>query len=188
VVLCLGYLYHTYRHTELMYRLHHLAPQHLILDTMVTPGTEPTLRVIGEPNADDIRSAAQDDYSVGRVLVLRPSVPATQMLLHAYGFELESMYDWKSRLAGKPLKPGLKGYAAGDRVTMRCRFRKEIIAAPWKPVVPLPGAAAAPPQKRQAPVDPASAPAPPSGGLRDRINRTLARTTGYELRRVTPRR
>ena len=78
VVLCLGYLYHTYRHTELMYRLHEVAPQHLILDTMVTPGTEPTLRVIGEPNVEDIRSASRDDYSVGRVLVLRPSVPATR--------------------------------------------------------------------------------------------------------------
>ena len=45
VVLCLGYLYHTYRHTELMYRLHDLAPKHLIVDTMVMPGTHPTLRV-----------------------------------------------------------------------------------------------------------------------------------------------
>ena len=49
VVLCLGYLYHTYRHTELMYRLHNLAPKDLIVDTMVTPGTRPTLRVIREP-------------------------------------------------------------------------------------------------------------------------------------------
>ena len=39
VVLCFGYLYHTYRDTELMYRLHNLAPKHLILDTMVVPGT-----------------------------------------------------------------------------------------------------------------------------------------------------
>jgi hypothetical protein len=184
VVLCLGYLYHTYRHTELMYRLHELAPQHLIVDTMVTPDTEPTLRVIGEPNAADIRSAAQDAYSVGRVLVLRPSVPATQMLMHAYGFELESMYDWKSRLAGRPLKPGLKGYAAGDRVTLRCRFRKEIISAPWEPIVPLPGAADPPPQAR-AQKDPEPAPAPPAGGLRERLNRTLAKTTGYELRRAS---
>ena len=48
VVLCLGYLYHTYRHTELMYRLHNLAPKHLIVDTMVVPGTQPTLKVIRE--------------------------------------------------------------------------------------------------------------------------------------------
>ena len=67
VVLCLGYLYHTYRHTELMYRLHDLAPKHLIVDTMVAPGTQRTLRVIREQDVEDIRSAAQDAYSVGRV-------------------------------------------------------------------------------------------------------------------------
>ena len=69
VVLCLGYLYHTYRHTELMYRLHNLAPKHLIVDTMVTPGTQPTLRVFRERDVEDIRSAAQDAWSVDRVLV-----------------------------------------------------------------------------------------------------------------------
>jgi hypothetical protein len=189
VVLCLGYMYHTYRHTELMYRLNELAPQHLVLDTMVTPDTEPTLRVIGEPNAKDIRSAAQDDYSVGRVLVLRPSVPATQMLLHAYGFEVESVYDWPGRLAGRPIKPGLKGYAAGERVTLRCRFDPAILTAKWDPFAPLPGAAAppSPEAKAQAERDPDPTPAEPAGGWRGRINQTLARTTGYELHRTSKR-
>src|SRR5215213_7734177 len=52
VVLCLGYLYHTYRHTELMYRLHDLAPKHLIVDTMVMPGTPRTLRVYDERDSE----------------------------------------------------------------------------------------------------------------------------------------
>jgi len=117
VVLCLGYLYHTYRHTELMYRLHELAPKHLIVDTMVVPGTKPILKMHPERDAGDIRSAAQDAFSVGRVLVSWPSVPALQMLLSAYGFEIESMYDWKTRLAERPPMPGLEGYARGRRVT-----------------------------------------------------------------------
>lgn len=183
VVLCLGYLYHTYRHTELMYRLHQLDAKHLIVDTMVEPGTEPTLRVIGEPNAEDIRSASLDDYAVGRVLVLRPSVPALQMLLYAYGFEIESMYDWKSRLADRPLMPGLKGYAVGERVTLRCRLRKEILEDAWHPLAPVPGAGDALPRRREPQPDPA--PAPPTGGWRERVNRALAKTTGYELRRVS---
>ncbi|MBO0844690.1 MAG: hypothetical protein J2P22_04670 [Nocardioides sp.] len=79
-----------------MYRLHNLAPRHLIVDTMVTRATQPTLRVIREEDVDDIRSAAQDPFSVGRVLVLRPSVPALDLLLRSYGFEIESMYDWKA--------------------------------------------------------------------------------------------
>ena len=183
VVLCLGYLYHTYRHTELMYRLHHLEPRHLIMDTMVIPGTEPTLRMIREADVEDIRSAAQDAYSVGRVLVLRPSVPALQMLMRAYGFEIESMYDWKSRLAGRPLKPGLEGYASGKRVTLRCRSRKAAAAAGWEPVAPL--SFAAEPATGASPGQPAE---PPAGGWRERINKTLARTTGYELRRASARR
>ncbi|MDX6300938.1 MAG: hypothetical protein QOF53_2152 [Nocardioidaceae bacterium] len=183
VVLCLGYLYHTYRHTELMYRLHNLAPKHLIVDSMVTLGTQPTLRLIRERDVEDIRSAAQDAFSVGRVLVLRPSVPALQMLLAAYGFEIESMYDWKSRLGGRPLLPGLEGYARGKRVTLRCRSREAAIATEWEPVAPLPVVAGPAAGTR----DPHGTPAQPAGGWRERVNRTLARATGYELRRASTR-
>lgn len=172
VVLCFGFMYHTYRHTELLYRLHNLAPTHLIVDTMVTRDAQPTLRLIREADADDIRSAVQDPYSVGRVLVLWPSVPALQTLLRSYGFEVESMYDWKGRLAGRPNVPGVGGYAKGIRVSMRCRSREAAIAAGWEPIAPLP----------------ASPPAQSAGGWRERVNRTLARATGYELRRASPRR
>ena len=188
VVLCLGFLYHTYRHTELMYRLHDLAPKHLILDTMVVPGSQPTLKVIGERDVEDIRSAAQDAWSVGRVLVARPTVPALQMLLDAYGFEIESMYDWKTRLAGRPPIPGLKGYAKGKRVTLRCRSREAAIAAGWEPVAPLPVTAAQPPQARERKPTPTPPPAQPSGGWRERVNKTLAKATGYELRRASTKR
>lgn len=179
VVLCLGYLYHTYRHTELMYRLHQIAPKHLVMDTMVTPGDDPICRMIGEPNASDIRSASLDPYAVGRVLVLRPSVAGLQMLLHAYGFEVESVYDWPGKLAGKPPQPGLEGYAKGQRVTVRSRFDPAVIAGKWDPVKPLPGAARAP--KRPEP-GPSTAPAT---GWRGRVNSVLVRTTGYELRRAS---
>ena len=173
VVLCFGYLYHTYRHTELMYRLHNLAPRHLIIDTMIVRGRQPTLRVIREEDVEDIRSAAQDAYSVGQVLVLRPSVPALDKLLSAYGFEIESRYDWKSRLAGRPPMPGLEGYANGTRVTLRCRSREAAIAAGREPVAPHRVAAGRPP------------PAKPASGWRQRINTALAKATGYELRRAS---
>jgi predicted RNA methylase len=185
VVLCFGYLYHTYRHTEFMYRLHNLAPRHLIVDTMVTLDRERSLRMIRERDVDDIRSAAQDAYSVGRVLVLRPSVPALQMLLRSYGFEIESMYDWKGRLAGRPHVPGVEGYATGKRVTVRCRHREAALAAGWGPLAPAsisanhrtPGArGGSTPSVSQA-----------GGGWRERVNKALARTTGYELRRASTR-
>jgi len=188
VVLCFGFLYHTYRHTELMYRLHNLAPRHLIVDTMVTRDTQRTLKVIRERDVEDIRSAAQDAYSVGQVLVLRPSVPALQMLLRSYGFEIESMYDWKGRLAGRPSVPGVDGYAKGTRVTLRCRSREAAIAAGWEPVAPLPVAAGPRPHTGGRERTPTPPPAQPAGGWRERVNKTLAKATGYELRRVSTKR
>ena len=186
VVLCLGYLYHTYRHTELMYHLHDVAPKHLIVDTMVMQGTQETLRVFRERDSEDIRSAAQDAYSVGRVLVARPSVPALRMLLAAYAFEIESMYDWKSRLAGRPPIPGLAGYAEGRRVTVRCRFRGAALATGRRSVAP---AAAGPPPRARGGERTATPPTARAGRRwRERVNRTLARTTGYELRRASTQR
>jgi SAM-dependent methyltransferase len=177
VVLCLGYLYHTYRHTELMYHLHNLAPRHLIVDTMVSREPKPTQRVILEESVEDIRSASLDAYAVDRVLVLWPSVPALEMLLGAYGFEIESMYDWKSRLAAGPPLPGLEGYANGSRVTVRSRSREAAIAAGLEPVAPLQVAEGPPPPEEE-----------PAGGWRERVNTTLAKATGYELRRVSGKR
>jgi hypothetical protein len=184
VVLCFGFLYHTYRHTELMYRLHDLAPRHLIVDTMVTRAPQRTLRVIRERDVEDIRSAAQDPYSVGRVLVLRPSVPALQLLLRSYGFEIESRYDWNGRLAGRPPVPGVEGYAKGTRVTLRCRSREAAVAAGWEPVAPLP-IAAGPPRTGGRERTPTPPPTRPAGGWRERVNMTLAKATGYELRRAS---
>ncbi len=187
VVLCLGYLYHTYRHTELMYRLHHLAPEHLIVDTMVMRGTEPLMKVYAERDADDIRSAAQDAFSVGRVLVGWPTVAALQVLLRAYDFEIESVYDWKSRLADEPSTVGLRGYANGRRVTVRCRSRVAALAAGEKPLAPLTFPAPIPPQRSATPRR-TPPPPPPAHGWRGQVNKTLARATGYELRRAPGRR
>jgi hypothetical protein len=175
VVLCLGFLYHTYRHTELMYRVHDLPVKHLIVDTMVVPGTRPILRVFRESDPQHIRSAAQDAYSVGQVLVAWPSVPALQLLLAAYDFEIESVYDWKSRLAGRPPTLGLQKYAKGVRVTIRCRSREAALAADGEPGAPLSVAVSPPPV----------APTQPATGWRERVNQTLAKATGYELRRVS---
>jgi hypothetical protein len=176
VVLCLGFLYHTYRHTELMYRLHELAPQHLVVDTMVTLDQRPTLKLIREDDVEDLRSAAKDPWSVGQVLVLRPSSSALQLLLRSYGFEVESQYDWVGRLAGHTPEPGLGGYAAGRRVTLRCRA---VGSAPKPATTP-----AVTPRRQDRP---GSVPARQDAGWRDLVNRTLARATGYELRRAPGR-
>lgn len=181
VVLCFGYLYHTYRHTELMYRLHDLAPRHLVVDTMVTVADAPSHRMVLEEDVEDNRSAAQDEFAVGRVLVLRPSVPALELLLNAYGFEIDFLYDWNSRLAGRPSLPGLEGYAVGKRVTAHCRFTDAPITGQWQPTASRPATAS----KRRQRTSPSPSPA---SGWRHRVNSTLARATGYELRRAPTRR
>jgi hypothetical protein len=185
VVLCLGYLYHTYRHTELMYRLHGLAPKHLIVDTMVAPGTRRTLRVVPERSSEAVISAAQDAYSVGRVLVAWPSVPALQLLLAAYGFEIESRYDWKSRLAGRPPIPELANYQKGKRVTLRCRSRNATMAPGWEPVAFFAPPKDPPPRPRGPQRTTTPPTATPVRGWRARVNKTLVRATGYELRRAS---
>jgi 2-polyprenyl-3-methyl-5-hydroxy-6-metoxy-1,4-benzoquinol methylase len=186
VVLCFGFLYHTYRHTELMHRLHRLAPHHLIVDTMVTRGTDRTLRMIREEDVEDVRSAAPDPWAVGRVLVLRPSVPALELLLRSYGFQIESRYDWQGRLADRSRVPGLEGYANGTRVTVRCRSRSAAAASGAGPVRALrmaaPGPRPDPSDRERARTAPGR---PPVGGWRERVNKTLARTTGYQLRRAS---
>lgn len=188
VVLCLGFLYHTYRHTEFMYRLNKLAPRYLIVDTMVTrEAKRPTLRMIHERDVGDSRSAAKDPFALGRVLVLRPSLPALQMLLSSYGFEIESMYDWKGRLAGRPDVLGVSGYARGKRVSLRCRSRKAARAAGLAPVAPLRFAAGPRPHASGRERTPTPPPTQPAGGWRERINKLLAAATGYELRRSTRR-
>jgi methyltransferase family protein len=188
VVLCLGFMYHTYRHTELLYRLHHLAPRHLIVDTMVVPAREAYVKVIREYNSDDIRQAAQDAWSVDRVLVGRPTVPALLKMLPAYGFEIESMYDWRNRWGDAPPPPGLRGYANGKRVTLRCRSRDAARAAGLPPVSPIPETLFAPPRRKRAQRRPARPVLPSAGGWRGRVNRVLAKVTGFELRRASGRR
>jgi len=185
VVLCLGFLYHTYRHTELFYRLHQLAPKHLILDTRVLPGKRPMLQVIPEQDSADIRAAAQDAFSLDRVLVARPTRAAVTMILSAYRFEIESRYDWKAWFAGRPPEPGLKEYADGKRVTLRCRYGGGAITDGSELVAPVPRRRRPSPRpRRQHPAEAGRA-VGSAGGWRQRVNKTIARVTGYELRRTS---
>ena len=144
--------------------------------------------MIREQDVEDIRSAAKDPFAVRRVLVLRPSVPALDLLVRSYGFEVESLYDWKGRLAGRPHMAGVSGYANGTRVTMRCRSRAAAKAAGLEPVAPLRLAAGPRPQTDGRERIPTPPPTQPAGGWRERVNKALAKTTGYELRRASTRR
>ena len=183
VVLCLGYLYHTYRHTELLHHVRRLNPSHLIVDTHVIPGeTRPLLQVKTErPHRQG--AAVADPYSHNdQTLVTHPSLSAVVKLVNTYEFGVEELYDWPALLAAHPRKPGVGDYAGGRRVTLRCR-----LGAPNDPNLPP-----TPPCGGEAVTEAASdtqEPAEPDADgsrprWRDVVNRGLSRAVGYHLTRT----
>jgi Methyltransferase domain len=121
VVLCLGYLYHTFRYPELMRRIRDRQPRYLIIDTVVVPGkTKPIVHLRTE-RAQRERDAVVDPFAHGdRTLVGRPSVAGLEALLEAYGFAVERFSDWGSLLRDNPALSNVSDYAQGRRVTARC--------------------------------------------------------------------
>jgi len=181
VVLCLGYLYHTYRDTELLHHLRRLSPEYLIIDTHVIPGeTKPLLQVKSErPYREG--AAVLDTYSHhDRTLVSTPSLSALVKLVSTYEFGVEDMCDWPTLLARHPGKPGVGDYADGRRVTLRCRLGAQ--NNPDLPAAP-PRASKAVPEDAEGPDETNPALSRSRPGWRDVLNRGLARATGYRLTR-----
>lgn len=183
VVLCLGYIYHTYRHTEFLYRMRELDPTYLIVDSHVIPQVgQPLVKLrVDDPGVQG--DAVQDVYSYnGRVLVGLPSVSALTMMFQVYDFGLEEIYDWRTLLATHPNVRNIGDYADGWRVTMRLRSGVSNDSTTQQSAE-APGCSA--------PVSGSQSSHPGShvwNGRRGRrvVNRALARMTGYELRRVRP--
>lgn len=121
VVLCLGFLYHTLRYNELMRGIRDANPRHLVIDTQVISRVkQPRVRLCMELNESQ-SNAAEDPYSyAGKSLVGLPSVPALQMMLTAYDFEIDRFSDWASLLRDNAAVPNVDAYAKGRRVTARC--------------------------------------------------------------------
>lgn len=129
VVMCLGFLYHTYRHTELLHGIRRLDPRHLIVDTTVVRSEEPVFR-LRRDLPDNTGSAVLDPFAhKGRTLVLRPSAPAVRKMLKAYDFVVEDEVDWPALIdehsaTSKVRKRDRVGdYRVGHRITLRARSR-----------------------------------------------------------------
>lgn len=201
VVLCLGYLYHTYRHTELLRRIRDLEPNHVIVDTNVVPRVEQPFVKLFVDRAHKPGEAALDAYShEDKTLVGRPSAPALRMMLQAYDFEVEHTYDWDALRAAHPEVDKLGDYADGKRVTMRCRSgvsastaeppaASAVSGGPTEQPPPGPSLATNGSQGRDlTQAGKTSAQSSSGGRWRHLVNRGLVKATGYELRRVRPSR
>lgn len=124
VVLCLGFLYHTLRYPELYARMRQTGARHLVIDTMVLNGREPTIR-IGKEKVGRQRNAVSDDYSYDdATLTGRPTVAALEVLGRFNGYRLEGLSDWTGLLRDNPDANGARDYAAGSRTTVRYTLKE----------------------------------------------------------------
>ena len=102
VVMCLGYIYHTLRYPELLYRIRETGAQVVIIDGEVAVTDEAVVRLI-EENVDMIGNATRDEYSAEQTTLSgRPSVVALEKMLGVYGFAVERQADWAAIFRDNP--------------------------------------------------------------------------------------
>jgi len=141
-VLCLGFFYHTIRHSELVHLMERTGARDLIIDTevalpAVTAGVvaiADTRRVFGVScDIQLLKDPVQDESMAwpdaltrnGYTLVGRPTNAALRFILDHFGFSIEE-FDWPSFLRGLPptlVASTLSDYAEGWRGTFHCRRR-----------------------------------------------------------------
>ena len=124
VVLCLGFLYHTLRYAELFSGIRRLKPRYLVLDTAVYDSTDKVVRLVSESTEKERNAVAALGARGTRMLSGWPSVPAVEMMLSMWGFQVEEYVDWTALISTHPdMSAHVARYATGSRVTARCRRR-----------------------------------------------------------------
>jgi hypothetical protein len=125
VVMCFGFMYHTLRYGELLQGIRRTGARWLLLDTKVTTDARPTIRVNANVTRKTANAARDALTNNGQALAGWPSVPALELMLDVYDFEIESSYDYAGRLSSRDpeLLKAAKAYSTGNRVTLRCRSR-----------------------------------------------------------------
>ncbi len=119
VVLCLGFLYHTLRHVELLTRIRRTGAHHVVLDTEIHRGEEPVVRLADE-DVERQGNAVADEFSYGdTVLTGRPTLAALALLARSQGFTVERLSDWDGLLRDNPRADQVRDYRIGRRATLR---------------------------------------------------------------------
>lgn len=142
VVLCLGYMYHTIRHAELIDLIDRCGASHIILDTEIVQQDgvndfqgemreegarkiwkEPVMvQMIQEPVEHESMAYQDSMTRSGFALVARPSEGAIEILLDHFGYSVQRL-EWASLLFGRGDAGQLKDYADGWRGTFVCSKR-----------------------------------------------------------------
>jgi 2-polyprenyl-3-methyl-5-hydroxy-6-metoxy-1,4-benzoquinol methylase len=116
VVLCLGFLYHTYHHPYLISLIKRAEPRHIVVDSQVSklPGRCCEVRL---DSVDKEWEAFSDDSSYeGRIWVATPTKQLLMAMIHSFGFRAKEV-DWTSILADGNIH-GVRDYAELRRVTI----------------------------------------------------------------------
>lgn len=126
VVLCLGFLYHTTRHLELMELIRRTEAPVVIIDTWLANVPGAFMKLHSE--AADHPANGMDGWGVrnGKILVGHPSEDALRVMLDHIGYSVQR-HDWLSLIARRGLSPDtaspnsasnpVADYARGNRGT-----------------------------------------------------------------------
>lgn len=118
LVLCLGFLYHTLRHTELFTRIRQTGARHVVVDTEVHRSPEAVVRLADE-SVEREGNAVADAFTCGdTVLTGRPTLAALDLLARTQGFEVERLSDWDALLRDNPQADRVRDYRIGRRATL----------------------------------------------------------------------
>jgi hypothetical protein len=132
LVLCLGFLYHTARHVELLHLIRETDAPALIVDTALLPrpGILSAIRLdaVAHPSAGYSTTGVHG----GKMLVSVPTAGAVTFMLRHYGYSVVQT-DWEAlikRLGAEPDRTKPRGphnpildYAKGERGTFLARLR-----------------------------------------------------------------
>lgn len=118
VVMCLGFLYHTLRYSELFAGIRATGAQHVLMDSRTHPGSERMVRVINNTKEKD-SMAVEDRFSYqGMTLVGTPTASAVVFMLKTYGFDVVSQPDWSRIRREHPEIKRAGQYEREGRATM----------------------------------------------------------------------
>lgn len=121
VVLCLGFMYHTLRHSELLARIRATGAEHLIVDTEVHRSPDPVVRLATE-HVERQGNAVPDEFSLGSsVLTGRSTLAALELLASSQGYALSALSDWDGLLRDNPDADQVRDYRIGRRLTASFR-------------------------------------------------------------------
>lgn len=104
VVLCLGFLYHTTRHVELIQLIRRTQARTVIFDTLLA-NVSGNLSTLFVETCDDPANGL-DDMGVrnGRIMVAHPSPGCLELMLKHFGYSMKRC-DWKPIFARRGLTP-----------------------------------------------------------------------------------